>query len=62
MNIHKWQCRNDDARAADQQVLNERLRHLEKNQKRLVKTLGTYYERVTEQIEWNSEQIFTKEI
>jgi hypothetical protein len=40
VNIHAWQARNDDARAADQLELNERLIHLEANQQLLVQTLS----------------------
>jgi hypothetical protein len=40
LNIQAWQTRNDDARAADQQVLNERLLVLETNQEELKETLS----------------------
>jgi hypothetical protein len=40
MNINAWQVRNDDARADDQQLLNERLLQLERNQERLIEALS----------------------
>ncbi|KIM77885.1 hypothetical protein PILCRDRAFT_824860 [Piloderma croceum F 1598] len=39
LNINTWQVRNDDARADDQQLLNERLLQLERNQERLIEAL-----------------------
>jgi hypothetical protein len=40
LNINAWQKENDDAREADQEVLNERLHQLEMNQQRLMETLS----------------------
>jgi hypothetical protein len=40
MDIRAWQAGNDDARAADQQNLNERLTHLEINQQQLLEALS----------------------
>jgi hypothetical protein len=40
LDIHAWQARNDNARAVDQQELNERLTHLETNQQLLMESLS----------------------
>jgi len=40
LNIHAWEKRNNDARAADQRALNEHLLQLERNQQQLVEKLG----------------------
>jgi hypothetical protein len=40
LNIHAWQKKNDNAREADQRVLNERLLQLEANQQRLMEALS----------------------
>jgi len=40
LNINAWQMRNDDARAVDQELLNERLLQLERNQDRLIEALN----------------------
>jgi hypothetical protein len=40
LNVHAWQKRNDDAREADQQVLDERLHDLDTNQQQLVEALS----------------------
>jgi hypothetical protein len=40
MHIHAWQTRNDDARRADQRILNQQLLELERNQQRLMETLS----------------------
>ena len=40
MNIQAWQSRNDEARATDQQALNDRLNDLESNHNKLVMALS----------------------
>jgi len=40
LNIHEWQKRNNDARAADQRELDERLLNLETNQQQLIEALS----------------------
>ena len=40
LDMHGWNTRNDDARAADQRVLNERLLQLESNHQQLKETLS----------------------
>jgi hypothetical protein len=40
VHINAWQMRNDDARKADQRILNKQLLELERNQQRMMETLS----------------------
>jgi hypothetical protein len=40
VHINAWQTRNDEARKADQRILNKQLRELERNQQRMMETLS----------------------
>jgi hypothetical protein len=47
LNINAWQKKNDDAREADQRVLNDRLLRLEGNQQRLMEALSRLLEQAS---------------
>ena len=42
LNIEAWQSRNENARVADQQELNQSLSNLEMNHQQLKETLGVF--------------------
>jgi len=44
LNVREWQKRNDDARAADKQALDELLRDLDTNQQRIIEAIGKLHE------------------
>jgi hypothetical protein len=52
VDIRGWRARNDEARAVDQQALNERLLRLETNHQRLKDTLSKFCIRVTRESSW----------
>ena len=58
--IDEWQARNDEARASDQKVLDDRLQELESNQNRLVEALSKFVPRM--HLKWSGLHSFMLDV